>query len=119
MPEPLDTLSGCPSPQGGPMTDPNESVRCGRCQTANASGAQRCQQCHSFLAGSAIQLVHGARQGKALERTTTEALAAIEAVLVDQPGSEPRFGLARRAAARALARVELLTEHVDSVGVLD
>ncbi len=106
---------------------PRTCARCGRSEPDLAVG--QCPSCKGFLPGNQegrtfeqgndASLVHGAKAGADLVQATESALVEIEAAVGDGPGSEPRFALARASAARALARVRLLEEYLDRVGILD
>ncbi len=66
-----------------------------------------------------MALVHGSRQGRALEATVADSLAEVDDVLAGGPGSEDRYRIARVGAASALARVRLMTAYLDRNGWLD
>jgi hypothetical protein len=117
------------------MTDrPSESTpvvvrQCGHCGREERNPeAQRCtcgrwlpgnNAGRPFPAGHELRRVHGARSGRALAERTASALEELEAALDGGPGSEPRYARARQLAAAAIARVLLLEEWLDVVGVLD
>jgi hypothetical protein len=71
------------------------------------------------LPSNRLALVHGARQGSALTISTADALAEVEQLLGDGPGSQPRYSLAREGAASALARVRLFGAWLERNGWLD